>query len=391
MPFHSLKYQQLFLITAVLAVFLPAVTWAKNPKIRVTVGQSVTHRVAETVKTVSIANSEVADVVVAGPREVLVNGKAIGLTTLVIWDENNWSTIFDVVVRGPFSDQQIELRVQLAEVNRTKALTLGADFITKVTGAQEWEGGTFGGPVSTPTIPLALFGGASVEGVTGALQYISGSTTLQTMIRALITNGVLRVLAEPNVVAASGQEAEFLSGGEIPVPIASPGAQGGTSLTIEWKEFGVKVAFVPTIVDSGVVNLFVAPEVSNLDFGNSIEISGFRIPALRTRRAQTTVELKNGETLVIGGLITEETSEIETKIPILGHLPLLGALFRSKETVKNENELVLVVSPHIVRALPPGSKVQLPQATKIEKGESKSTSRTGANRKKAQPGGGAKE
>ena len=132
------------------------------------------------------------------------------------------------------------------------------------------------------------------------------------------------MLAEPNVVAASGQKANFLSGGEIPVPIASSGAQGGTTVTIEWKEFGVKVEFLPTIVDSNVVNLHVAPEVSNLDYNHAMQISGFGIPAIRSRKAETTVELKDQETLVIGGLIMEEESKQRTRIPLLGTHPAPG-------------------------------------------------------------------
>lgn len=348
------------LVLATLAM-LPGLAIANNPKIRVTVGQSMTQRFTAKVKTVSIADSDVADVVVAGPNEVLVNGKAIGLTTLVVWDENNTSRMFDVIVRGPFSDQKIELRVKLAEVNRTKALELGFDFFgTTNDDGKDYTGGLFGGSVDSPSIPLSVFGGNPVEGLTGAFEYVSGQSTFQAMIQAAMRNGVLTVLAEPNVVAASGQKAEFLSGGEIPVPIASSGTSGGSTITIEWKEFGVKVEFVPTIVDSEVVNLQITPEVSSLDFGNGIEISGFRIPALRSRKAMTTVELRNEELLVIGGLLMEEESDVVTRVPILGHIPFIGALFSDTQKTKTNTELMLVVSPRIVRAMPPGSTIRLP-------------------------------
>jgi Flp pilus assembly secretin CpaC len=361
MSFLHSKNQRLLLgVITLLVAAIPSLV-AANPKIRVTVGQSETQKLDTVVKTVSIANSDVADVVVAGPREVLINGKRIGLTTLVVWDEMNVSHVFDVVVRGPFSDQKIELRVQLAEVNRTKATELGFDIlgITDVDG-DELTAGTYGGSVASPEVPLSLFGGDAVDGVSAAFRYVTGDDDLQAMIHAMMSNGVLHVLAEPNVVAASGEKAEFLSGGEIPVPIASSGAQGGTSITIEWKEFGVKVYFVPTIVDSGVVNLQINPEVSSLDFGNGIEISGFKIPALRSRKAKTTVELKDREVLVIGGLLMEEDNEVRSRIPILGHIPILGYLFSDTKLVHSKTELVLVVSPHIVRALPPGSAVNLP-------------------------------
>lgn len=359
----------LFVSAAVaLVTFLPGLSAAKKPKINVTVGQSVTQRLSTNVKTVSIADSEVADVVVAGPREVLINGKRVGLTTLVVWDEANASNLFDVVVRGPFSDQKIELRVKVAEVNRTKALELGFDFlVTSDELGDQTIGGTFGGTVSTPRVPLSIFSGFPTEGASAVFKWVEGEDKVESMIHAAMTDGVLHILAEPNVVAASGEEASFLSGGEIPVPIASSGSQGGTTITIEWKEFGVKVKFLPTIVDSNLVNLHVAPEVSNLDFTNGIEISGFKIPAIRARRAETTVELRDRETLVIGGLIMQDERKVRTRIPLLGHLPLLGYLFSDVQNVKDENELVLVVTPHIVRALPPGTEVPLPSMDEDER------------------------
>ena len=352
----------LLVIAAVLIVtFLPSISAAENQKLRVTVGQSTTHMIANTIKTVSIANSDVADVIVAGPREILINGKSIGLTTLVVWDQNNVSSIFDVVVRGPFSDQKIELRVKVAEINRTRAFELGFDFLyaTEHNGDQ-YLGGTFGGSVSEPSVPLSIFDGIPTPDAAGIFRWLSGGSEFQTMVNAAVSNGVLHVLAEPNVVAASGEEAEFLSGGEIPVPIASAGAQGGSTVTIEWKEFGVKVRFVPTIIDSNVINLDVATSVSSLDYSNGVKISGFTIPAIRTRRAETTVELMDQETLVIGGLIQEETIRVRTRIPLLGHIPLLGYLFSDIENRTSESELVLVVTPHLVRALPPGTEVELP-------------------------------
>jgi len=349
------RWMPLLALAGVLSA--PATARAKNPQIDVIAGQSVTYKLDAEVKTVSISDSEVADVVVAGPREVLLNGKAIGLTTLVIWDEFNVSRVFNVTVRGPFSDQKIELRVKLAEVNRTKALELGVDIYGKTS---EVTAATYGGSVATPSIPLAVFGGQAVEGLSGAFRWASGSDEISAMIHALQSDGVLKILAEPNVIAASGEEATFMSGGEIPVPIASAGAQGGSTITIEWKEFGVRVRFVPTIVDTGVINLSVAPEVSNLDYGNAVEISGFNIPALRTRKAETTVELRDQETLVIGGLIMVEENDVRTRIPILGHIPLLGYLFSDTQKVKTENELLIVVSPHLVRSLPPGAVVKLP-------------------------------
>ena len=356
MPRLTMRIRSISLLALACIVWsLPAFA-AKNPQINVIAGQSVTHKLDAKVKTVSISDSDVADVVVAGPQEVLINGKHIGLTTLVIWDENNVSHSFNVTVRGPFSDEKIELRVKLAEVNRTKALEMGFD----VTGQSgNHLGALYPGKVSAPSIPLAIFNGAAVENATGAYQWVKGGDAVQVMFKALETKGVLKVLAEPNVIAASGQEANFLSGGEIPVPVSVTG-EGGSSITIEWKEYGVKVRFVPTIVDTGVINLTVAPSVSSLDYQNSIEISGFKMPALRSRKAETTVELSDGETLVIGGLLMEEETNIRTGVPLLCRIPVLGYLFSSTQKVRTDNELMIVVSPHLVRSLPPGATVQLP-------------------------------
>jgi len=328
-----------------------------NPKIYVTVGQSVTQVLSNDVKTVSIADSKVADVVVVGPREVLVNGKTVGLTTLVVWDDVKGSSVFDVVVQGPFSDQQIELQVKVAEINRTKAMEYGIDLLgtTTTKDGDKIGAGIFGGQTDTPQFPLSIFGGSAVEGLSMAFRYVTEKSEFQAMVKAMMENGTLHVLAEPNVVAASGQSASFLSGGEIPVPIASAGTTGGSTVTIEWKEFGVRVNFLPTIVDSSVINLKVAPEVSSLDYNSGVQLSGFQIPALRTRRAETTVELRDGDILVIGGLILEEENRVKSGIPVLGQIPLLGWFFSSYHTSKSQSELLIAVSPRITRALRAGS------------------------------------
>lgn len=331
-------------------------------KIRVSVGQSVTYNVNSPIKTISIADADVADVVVANPFQILVNGLEVGFTTLVVWDENNNSTRYDVVVRNPFSDHQIELQVKVAEVNKTRMTELGFDYFFR---NDRWVGGLYSGSgVAAPSVPLRVFAGDNLvvptEGLNMALRYMFGGIEVQSMIRAMAVEGALKVLAEPNVVASSGQPASFLSGGELPIPIASSGSTGGTTITIEWKEFGVKVKFLPTIVEEGIISLSVAPEVSNLDYANAVVVSGFQIPSLRVRKAETKVELKDGEVLVIGGLLLDEEREVVNRIPILGHIPILGTLFSSTRLEHSESELLLVISPRIVRALPPGTDVSLP-------------------------------
>jgi pilus assembly protein CpaC len=337
---------------------------AMNPKISVSVGQSVTQEVPGAIKTVSIANTDVADVVVAGPRQILVNGKAVGFTTLVVWDEANRSTIYNVVVRGPFSDQQIELRVKVMEVNRTYMRELGLDFlISDDNGSRALLGASFAGEVlGTPRFERPIGENTIGESVALGFSYASGGTELLALVKALQSDGALRILAEPNVVASSGSEASFLSGGEVPIPVTQTGTTGIATVTIEYKEFGVSIEFLPTIVDSGVINLQVAPEVSNLDFQNGVVLAGFQIPALQTRRASTTVELMDEEVLVIGGLLLEAEDVEVRKVPFLGHIPLLGLLFTNERVVKSQQELLLVVSPKIIRALPPGTVVDLPSS-----------------------------
>jgi len=173
---------------------------------------------------------------------------------------------------------------------------------------------------------------------------------LAAFIRALQQRGLFRSLAEPSLLAASGDSASFLAGGEFPYPVL----QGGTAsnaVTIQFKEFGIRLDFKPTITNSGMIRLEVRPEVSQLDFANAVQISGFLIPSLLTRRAGTTVELADGQTFAIAGLVDNSMTKAVTKIPILGDIPILGYLFRSEEFRRNRTELLVLVTPHLVGPL----------------------------------------
>jgi len=287
-----------------------------------------------------------------------------------VWDQNNVSSMYDVVVRGPFHDWQIELRVRVAELNKTRAFEYGMDWLWS---DDRWLTAVFGGEVGNRTIPPPPFtpdlGDVPrvAAGASAAVRYSFGGTDVISVIHALQEDGVLNILAEPNVVAASGHQASFISGGEFPIPIVSGSGSLVNTVTIEWKEFGVKVDFMPTIIDSGVVSLKVAPEVSRLDYQNGVQLSGFVVPAISKRRAETTVELEDGQVLVIGGLLLETESKINRKIPILGHIPLIGPLFFSNvQNLKEEQELLIVVSAHLIHALPKGTEVTLPGAVKEE-------------------------
>jgi pilus assembly protein CpaC len=170
----------------------------------------------------------------------------------------------------------------------------------------------------------------------------------------LETKGVVQVLSQPNVVAANGKQASFLAGGEFPFPVAS-GTAGAQTISITFKEYGVRLNFIPTITPRGTIRLQVAPEVSSLDFTNAIEISGFEIPAINTRKVQTEVELGDGQSFVIGGLLDDRDTETYLKIPFLGDIPILGKFFQSMQKTRNNTELIVIVTPEIVAPIQAGA------------------------------------
>jgi len=178
-------------------------------------------------------------------------------------------------------------------------------------------------------------------------------------IKALEQRNVLQILAEPSLLALNGREASFLAGGEFPYPVVQTGT-GLNAVTIIFKEFGVRLKFTPTIARDGTIRLHVAPEVSALDFSNALTISGFTIPALSTRRSETEIELKDGQSFAIAGLLDNTLTEVASKIPVLGDLPILGHLFKSRSQNRNNTELLVMVTPKIVKPLPPGQVPPLP-------------------------------
>jgi pilus assembly protein CpaC len=168
---------------------------------------------------------------------------------------------------------------------------------------------------------------------------------------------MLEILAEPNLLAINGKPASFLAGGEFPVPIVQAGVGGAGAITIQWREFGVRLNFVPTVTPRGTIRLQVEPEVSSLDYANSLNITGFTVPAISTRRVQTEIELETGQSFAIAGLLDNRVTDSLSKIPGLGDIPLLGKLFQSKSRAKNNTELLVVVTPEVVRPVPAGQPV----------------------------------
>jgi len=272
--------------------------------------------------------------------------------------------VVNVLTFGPVGAQEVLLEVKFAEVDRTAMTQLGANIFS--TGAANLVGtsttGQYGG-----------FAGPSISQTQGQNTPFQASQTISnvlnlflfqpnihlgTVIEALQTKNLLQILAEPNLIAVNGKKASFLAGGQFPFPIVQPGA-GFTAVTISFKEFGVRLEFTPVIMPNGNIHLTVAPEVSTLDFADALTISGFTVPALSTRKAETEFELKDGQSFVIAGLIDNRVTDIWNKVPGLGDIPILGAFFKSKSLQKSNSELMVLCTVHRVspnNEAPPGPR-----------------------------------
>jgi pilus assembly protein CpaC len=261
--------------------------------------------------------------------------------------------VVNVLTFGPVGAQEVLLEVKFAEVDRSALTQLGANIFS--TGAANVVG----------TATTGQYGGFSPQAITQTQGQSPPFTATQTVssvlnmflfqpnihlgavIEALQTKNLLQILAEPNLIAVNGKKASFLAGGQFPFPIVQPGA-GFTAVTISFKEFGVKLDFTPVIMPNGNIHLTVAPEVSTLDFADALTISGFTIPALSTRKAETEFELRDGQSFVIAGLIDNRVTDIWNKVPGLGDIPILGAFFKSKSIQKSNSELMVLCTVHRV-------------------------------------------
>jgi pilus assembly protein CpaC len=311
------------------------------------------------------------DVVLAGTVSSKdVAEKLVGLSAGFVEKKDDIVNLLQVA--APRTNQVL-LRVRFAEVSRQALTELGVNLFTSPTGINNTLG-----RVSTQQFPGAEFSdlswsksdksfGSDVTSATGKVTFsdflnlfvLSEKYDLGVLIRALSTKGLFQSLAEPNLVAESGKEATFLAGGEFPIPVAQ-GSGANTSISVQFKEFGIRLAFTP-LVDGDRVHLRVAPEVSSLDFSNAVIMNGFRIPALTTRRTATELELRDGQTFAIAGLLNNSMNETLQKIPGIGDIPVLGYLFRSKAAQKNRTELVVMITPQILREGSPGVTNTLPR------------------------------
>jgi len=252
-------------------------------------------------------------------------------------------------IEVPRADPQILLKVRFASVDRSLENQFGINFFS--TGFGNVVSGVNTGQYSPPGLTLPANGVASSAALSNDLNlfaYLPG-LNLGATLQALESKGIVQVLAEPNVLATNGKQASFLAGGEYPFPVVQ-GTSGGTSgaVTIEFKEYGVRLDFLPTITPRGTIRLQVAPEVSSLDFTNAITISGFTVPAINTRKVKTEIELSDGQSFAIGGLLDNRDTESYEKIPFLGNIPILGKLFQSWQKTRTNTELIVIVTPEVV-------------------------------------------
>ena len=273
------------------------------------------------------------------------------------------------------SSQQVILRVRFLEASRDAGRDLGVNlFVAGSSGNRGFTGlgrPTDNGSIVTGStangLPLFQTLGTFAGSTTGApfgvalARLLNGSSAnVDVLITALETKGLLRRIAEPDLVALSGDTASFLAGGQIPVPTVQPSSGLVPQVSVDYKPFGVQLTFVPTVLANGIINLRLTPSVSELDFANAVTVSGFKIPALTMREARTTIELRDGQSFAIAGLLQTEGLRNISQVPWLGSVPVLGALFRSTSFQQHETDLVVIVTPHLVDPAAPGQRIATP-------------------------------
>lgn len=312
-------------------------------RVDMSIGRSYPITMPALISQVSIATPEVADVVVVANREIVINAKTVGETDAIVWMENGSREHYRVAVHSASNRMQIALYVKFAEVRRDLLTQLGISALYRNGGTRV---GT--GLFRSDNVFDKTTGAITIPGTTQFLSVLSDFDTknLLGFLEAQEARGNAKLLAEPNILAANKEEASFLAGGELPIPVVS--AVGGTGVPqvgIQFKEFGVRLKFMGEVISDSLIKLAVQPEVSSIDFSNAIEISGFRIPAFQTRRVQSTVDVRPNESLIISGLFNDQRQQIKTGIPLLQDIPILGRLFSSTQWQRNETELLVIVTP----------------------------------------------
>jgi pilus assembly protein CpaC len=391
--------------------------------VRLLVGRSAIVDTGSPIARISLTSADIADAMVTQPNQLLIQGKLPGTISMFVWNRAGAMSRYDVVVERDLSTlshhmrelfpgenivvasngksvvisgrvsskhlsekaaevaaghvekkedvvnllqvneappPQVLLRVRFAEVSRNALTELGTTLLTGPNGYKDWVG-----RATTQQFPSPEFDSEGDQNKIIFSDFLNlflfnTEHNIGTVVRALQTRGLFQSLAEPNLVAESGKEASFLAGGEVPIPVAQGGGSN-LAISIMFKEFGVRLNFTPTVTAAGRVRLKVKPEVSTLDFANAVVLEGFRIPALSTRRTETELELANGQTFAIAGLLNNTATESIHKIPGLGDIPILGYLFRSKAAQKNRSELVVMITPEILPVASPGVTSETPR------------------------------
>ncbi|WEK33283.1 MAG: type II and III secretion system protein family protein [Candidatus Pseudomonas phytovorans] len=323
---------------------------------------------------VAVGEPKVADVQASGERGVVITAVAQGNTTLMLWTACSPSPHRAMVfVKGrasadmaedsflPSQDAQLISQVQadirFVEVRRSKYKEAGARLFFKgsnnsLIGSPGTVPGTSVSPGSVPNVTPSI----PLDDTVFNIVWGGGSSRFLAMINALENSGFAYTLARPSLTVLSGQTASFLAGGEIPIPVPSAGSD---NVSIEYKEFGVRLALTPTVVSPGRITLKVAPEVSELDYSNVVTIAGTQVPGLTVRRTDTSIALADGESFIISGLVSNNTRSAVDRLPGLGSLPVLGAFFRNSAMRREETELLMIVTPHLVQPL--AANARLPQ------------------------------
>lgn len=409
--------KKIFAIGILLVLGLAAVASATVP-VEVMVGKGTVITLTAPAERVSIADPSVAELMVVSPTELLLNGKRVGTTSLIAWDTRGKRTFFDLTVFGDLdtlrrqiselapdskvvvetagdsiflkgevrrddtakrigeiskayaakvinliqtsSAQQVLLQVKVAQINKTKLKELGVGMLAKGEDAE----GMAGTSVVPGTTDPGIGGDAGTTVTPGlegynftnftpqlAASYFKGGVTA--FLQALDSRGLGKILAEPNLVVRSGEKGEFLAGARIPVQQVT-GTGSTATVSISYEEVGVKLNFAPVVLDNGLINLKIDPaEVSSIS--QYVSIGGFAVPQIDTRTVSTSVDLREGESLILAGMLSEEAKRNMQKIPLLGDIPILGALFRSTSDELTQTELAFFITPTLVRALPAGS------------------------------------
>jgi pilus assembly protein CpaC len=395
--------------------------------VNVLVGQSRVINFDRPVGRFSVSNPEIAEAVLVTPDQVLVNGKAFGQVNFIAWEQSGGQyLVFDVFVRanlslidsqiralfpkddirlsqangsvvisGSVTDPkvagqvdsvvqaagfktvnmlaspvknvaQVQLQVRVAEVNRTKLRDYGTSFNIMPQGGTSGYVNSGGGPSQLAGATTSPLGAIFDTVLSPALNLFVFNRQINTgaMLRMLRTQGAFRELAEPNMIAMDGQQASFLAGGEFPVPVVQGGGSGGNiAMSVEFKEYGVRLNFKPTIIDEDHIRLELEPEVSTIDFANGVRFNGFIIPALKTRRAKTGIELRDGQSFALAGLLDNSETRTLSKVPVISDIPILGNLFKSKSFQKAETELMFIVTAVLVK---PMNRDDVPQMRGID-------------------------